>query len=214
MHPKKQTDKPPYAVFISYSEEDEGYVARVPALKYCTAFGETREAATREIEVAIEGWLETAEENNIPIPPAGPTTEELFEASPVLNLKEIARRAGIPGQTLYTKVRRKSELRPEESDAVANALSDSGLVFFPSGSIQTSSWQTIASDMALNSPVGRVGVEAKKLRDSKFRALAKKKQVAAGALPGTRSLATETALRIASRVAPGRNPSKIAHASH
>ena len=46
---------PPYPVVIEYSDEDQGYVARVPALKYCTAFGETYEEAAHEIEAAIEG---------------------------------------------------------------------------------------------------------------------------------------------------------------
>ena len=33
---------------IFYSEEDEGYIADIPDLKHCSAFGETAEAAVHE----------------------------------------------------------------------------------------------------------------------------------------------------------------------
>lgn len=49
-----------FEVLIDYSDEDGCYVARVPALKYCTAIGDTYEEAAREIQDAIKGWLETA----------------------------------------------------------------------------------------------------------------------------------------------------------
>ncbi|MDW7727541.1 MAG: type II toxin-antitoxin system HicB family antitoxin [Candidatus Methanoperedens sp.] len=49
-----------YAIEIFYSEEDEGYVAIVPELLECSAFGETEEEALKEIKVAIDVWLETA----------------------------------------------------------------------------------------------------------------------------------------------------------
>jgi len=49
-----------YAIEIFYSEEDEGYIAVVPELPGCSAFGKTEEEALREIKTAIELWLETA----------------------------------------------------------------------------------------------------------------------------------------------------------
>ncbi|WP_256999899.1 type II toxin-antitoxin system HicB family antitoxin [Candidatus Methanoperedens nitratireducens] len=61
-----------YAIEIFYSEEDEGYIAVVPELPGCSAFGETEEEALREIKVAIDLWLETAEKDGREIPkPAG-----------------------------------------------------------------------------------------------------------------------------------------------
>ena len=50
-----------YAIEIFYSEEDEGYIAVVPELAGCSAFGETEKKALKEIMTAIELWLETAE---------------------------------------------------------------------------------------------------------------------------------------------------------
>ncbi len=61
-----------YAIEIFYSEEDEGYLAVVPELPECSAFGETEEEALKEIKVAIDLWLETAKKDRREIPkPAG-----------------------------------------------------------------------------------------------------------------------------------------------
>ncbi len=50
-----------YAIEIFYSEEDDGYIAVVPELPGCSAFGETEEKALQEIKIAMALWLETAE---------------------------------------------------------------------------------------------------------------------------------------------------------
>ena len=41
-----------YHINIFDSEEDEGYIADIPDLRCCSAFGETPEEALREVEVA------------------------------------------------------------------------------------------------------------------------------------------------------------------
>jgi len=59
-----------YAIEIFYSEEDEGYIAIVPELLGCSAFGETEEKALEEVKIAMSLWLKTAKEigREIPIP--------------------------------------------------------------------------------------------------------------------------------------------------
>ena len=57
-----------YAIEIFYSEEDEGYIAVVPELPGCSAFGETEENALEEVKVAMELWLATAKEEGRKIP--------------------------------------------------------------------------------------------------------------------------------------------------
>jgi predicted RNase H-like HicB family nuclease len=57
-----------YFISIFYSEEDEGYIADIPDLRFCSAFGETPEAALREVQIAKEAWLEAAHLANKPIP--------------------------------------------------------------------------------------------------------------------------------------------------
>ena len=57
-----------YSVNIFYSEEDEGYIANIPDLRFCSAFGETPAEALAEVERAKEAWLEVAKETGKPIP--------------------------------------------------------------------------------------------------------------------------------------------------
>ena len=57
-----------YAIVLFYSSEDNSWVADVPDLKYCSAFGDTPEEAAKEIQVAIAGWIESARKNGKPIP--------------------------------------------------------------------------------------------------------------------------------------------------
>ena len=57
-----------YAVEIFYSKEDDGYIAVVPELKECSAFGNTYEDALKEIEVAMKLWLDTARKEGRKIP--------------------------------------------------------------------------------------------------------------------------------------------------
>ena len=58
-----------YHVNIFYSEEDEGYIADIPDLKACSAFGETPNEALAEVLKAKKSWLAAAEANGKPIPP-------------------------------------------------------------------------------------------------------------------------------------------------
>ncbi|MBD6619481.1 type II toxin-antitoxin system HicB family antitoxin [Komarekiella sp. 'clone 1'] len=57
-----------YHINIFYSEEDNGYIADIPDLKYCSAFGTTEEEALREVLKAKEAWLEAAKMEEKPIP--------------------------------------------------------------------------------------------------------------------------------------------------
>jgi predicted RNase H-like HicB family nuclease len=59
-----------YAIEIFYSEEDEGFIAIIPELAGCSAFGETEERALQEVKIAMPLWLETAKEigRSIPAP--------------------------------------------------------------------------------------------------------------------------------------------------
>ena len=58
-----------YHINIFYSEEDGGYIADIPDLPYCSAYGDTPEEALREILTAKEAWLESARATDKPVPP-------------------------------------------------------------------------------------------------------------------------------------------------
>ena len=59
-----------YHINLFWSQRDEAWVADVPDLKSCAAFGDTPEEALAEARVAIEGWLETAIANDMAVPEA------------------------------------------------------------------------------------------------------------------------------------------------
>jgi predicted RNase H-like HicB family nuclease len=60
-----------YHINVMWSDEDECYVADIPDLKYCSAFGETLQEALAEVLVAKALWLETAREEGSRSPRRG-----------------------------------------------------------------------------------------------------------------------------------------------
>jgi predicted RNase H-like HicB family nuclease len=59
-----------YHINVFYSEEDGGYIADIPDLDACSAFGATPQEAVAEVEKAKEAWLAAARDEGRPIPPA------------------------------------------------------------------------------------------------------------------------------------------------
>ena len=57
-----------YHINIFYSDEDAAYVADIPDLDACSAFGQTAEQALSEVEKAKELWLDAARTAGKPIP--------------------------------------------------------------------------------------------------------------------------------------------------
>ena len=57
-----------YHINIFYNEEDGGYIADIPDLEMCSAFGETPEEALAQALVAKRAWLEAANAEGKPIP--------------------------------------------------------------------------------------------------------------------------------------------------
>ena len=56
----RSLDMGDYHINIFYSEEDGGYIADIPDLEYCSAFGKTAAEALKEVEQAKSAWLEAA----------------------------------------------------------------------------------------------------------------------------------------------------------
>ena len=57
-----------YFISIFYSEEDGGYIADIPDLRFCSAFGATPDEALAEVQVAKQVWLEAARAAGKPVP--------------------------------------------------------------------------------------------------------------------------------------------------
>jgi predicted RNase H-like HicB family nuclease len=57
-----------YHINVFYNEDDGGYIADIPDLEACSAFGRTPKEAVGEVERAKEAWLAAAREAGRPIP--------------------------------------------------------------------------------------------------------------------------------------------------
>ena len=57
-----------YHINVFYSDEDEGYIADIPDLKFCSAFGNTPEEALKELQIAKAAWIEAAHAEGKPVP--------------------------------------------------------------------------------------------------------------------------------------------------
>jgi predicted RNase H-like HicB family nuclease len=57
-----------YHINIFYSDDDGGYIADIPDLNNCSAFGMTPNEALQQVLIAQKLWLEEAKCSNLPIP--------------------------------------------------------------------------------------------------------------------------------------------------
>ncbi len=57
-----------YHINLFYSEEDQGYIADIPDLRHCSAFGPSPEEALKEVLAAKTAWLAAARQEGRPIP--------------------------------------------------------------------------------------------------------------------------------------------------
>jgi predicted RNase H-like HicB family nuclease len=57
-----------YAIIVFWSDDDGAWVADVPDLKSCAAFGNSPEEAVAEVRVAMEAWLAAARDAGLAIP--------------------------------------------------------------------------------------------------------------------------------------------------
>jgi predicted RNase H-like HicB family nuclease len=59
---------PKYHINLFFSNDDGCWVADVPDLRYCSAFGDSAEQALREVKRAMTAWIKAAREVRKPIP--------------------------------------------------------------------------------------------------------------------------------------------------
>ena len=71
-----------YHINIFYSEDDGGYIADIPDLEACSAFGDTPDEALRQVEIAKAAWLKAAKTKHkrVPAPRYRPAIYQLAMA--------------------------------------------------------------------------------------------------------------------------------------
>ena len=57
-----------YTIILYWSNADDAFVAEVPELPGCAAHGDSQENALKNINQAMELWIDTAKEAGDPIP--------------------------------------------------------------------------------------------------------------------------------------------------
>ena len=57
-----------YHVNVFCSDEDEGYIADIPDLRHCAAFGAAPQETLAEVLKAKEAWIKAARAARTPIP--------------------------------------------------------------------------------------------------------------------------------------------------
>jgi predicted RNase H-like HicB family nuclease len=57
-----------YHINLFYSDEDQGWIADIPDLESCSAFGPTPEDALAEVQRAREAWIESARQSGSAVP--------------------------------------------------------------------------------------------------------------------------------------------------
>lgn len=98
-----ESQKFKYPIEVFWSEEDEGYIALVPDLPGCSAWGETEEHALREAQDATKAWLKAATKAKREIPT--PSLETNFSGKFVMRVPKrlhaaLSRRAKVEGVSL------------------------------------------------------------------------------------------------------------------
>ncbi len=111
-----------YLTKIYWSDEDECYVGEVPAFKGCISHGATYEKTARNLQEAMEVWLDSASRHKDPIPEPDLAAEEISWMLPLLNVSKLAKLAGINKHTLASKLRRKSRFTALETRKIRAAL--------------------------------------------------------------------------------------------
>ena len=54
-----------YHIDVFYSEEDEGYIANISDLEFCSAFGNTSEEALKEVLKAKDAWIRSSKKAHV-----------------------------------------------------------------------------------------------------------------------------------------------------
>jgi len=111
-----------YRITLEWSEEDEAFIARVPAFRHCLSHGDSPEEAIRMVQEALEGVVETMEAHGHDIPQPDMTRQRLSSVERFLNLSALARESGLNKHTLRAKLRNGTRFTPEEAAAIERVL--------------------------------------------------------------------------------------------
>ena len=117
----------PYQITVAWNAEDEAYEARVPALRYCLAYGETPEKAVKEVKRAATAMLKVMQQDGKPLPAVDTTLTRVMALQPLLNLSAVAKAASVSVQTLSSKIARGTALTQDEAARIGRVFAAHGV---------------------------------------------------------------------------------------
>ncbi len=117
-----------YHIELTWSGENQWWVADIPDIPFCATDGATPEEALMALNETFEVLQEVYEEDSESFPepkkPPLPTIETLKEASKYLKISRIAESVGMNPHTLQTKLKRGSPLKEEEASKILNFIAE------------------------------------------------------------------------------------------
>jgi predicted RNase H-like HicB family nuclease len=120
-----------YDIHVYWDNRAEYFVAEIPEILTCAADGTTQAEAVSKLAETFAVLKEAYAEEGLPIPKPNPelpiSIRELSALSDVVKISRLAELAGIPGQTLATKLKRGTEFNVGESRKIARTLDERGL---------------------------------------------------------------------------------------
>jgi predicted RNase H-like HicB family nuclease len=120
-----------YAVQVYWDERAGYFVAEIPEIPTCAADGATQAEAMANLEATFAVLKEAYTEEGLAVPEPSPgksiSVETLSGLAELVKISRLAELAGIPGQTLATKLKRRTPFSVGESRKLSRALREHGL---------------------------------------------------------------------------------------
>ena len=111
-----------YPINVAWSDDDDAFIARVPALAHCIGHGDTHEEAVKCAKKMAKLMLASMADRGVALPAPTVTTERLQQLAPVMSMLALARAASVPQTTLASKLKRKTALTADEGSRIASVL--------------------------------------------------------------------------------------------